>query len=125
MPEAEAWLARAMEAVREAEFLLSARFFAASITRAYYAMFYAARALLASKGIAAKSHGGTLQRFAETFVKPGLVPAEMSSMLGAAMELREQADYHVNSSSLGEGKAGEVLEAARGFVDHAAKFLRS
>lgn len=88
-------------------------------------MFYAARALLAAKGVSPKSHGGTLQKFAELFVKTGRLPAEMSSAFGAAMELREQADYQVDPSALGEEKAREVLEAARGFVERASALLGS
>ncbi|OGS51050.1 MAG: hypothetical protein A3K65_00965 [Euryarchaeota archaeon RBG_16_68_12] len=125
MPEAEDWLSRARSAIEEAEALAEGRFFPASITRSYYAMFYAARALLTTKGVSPKSHGGTLQKFAELFVRTGLLPAEMSSALGAAMELREQADYQVNPSALGSVKAKEVLEAARRFVDRAAAFLQS
>lgn len=125
MPESEGWLARAEDAVQEAEALIDGHFFPASITRSYYAMFYAARGLLAARGISPKSHGGTLQKFAEEFVKTGLLPAEMSSMFGAAMELREQADYHVDPSALGAVKAAEVLDAARRFVDRAWAFLRS
>ena len=125
MPEADGWLARAADALEEADALLRGQFFPASITRSYYAMFYAARGLLSSRGISPKSHGGTLQRFAEQFVKTGLLPAEMSSMMGAAMELREQADYHVDPSALGAVKAAEVLEAARRFVDRASAFHQS
>ena len=125
MPEPEGWLARADSALREAAALAEGRFFPASITRSYYAMFYAARALLAAKGVSPRSHGGTLQKFTELFVRTGILPTEMSSALGAAMELREQADYHVDPSALGSVRAGEVLEAARRFVERAAAFLRS
>jgi uncharacterized protein (UPF0332 family) len=88
-------------------------------------MFYAARALLSTRGLSPKSHGGTLQKLGELFVKPGLVPSDMAAAMGAAMELREQADYEVDPSSLDAVKAKQVLEAAQRFVRGVEAILRS
>jgi len=124
LPEPEAWLRRADSALREADALLDQGFIAASISRSYYAMFYAARALLASRGLSPKTHGGVLQKLGDLFVKPGLLPSEMTSAMGATMELREQADYEPESAAINQTKAGEALSAARRFVSHAEGFLR-
>jgi len=86
-------------------------------------MFYAAKALLSTRETSPKSHGGTLQKLGELFVKTGLLPPEMTAEMGAAMELREQADYEADASSLDELKARQALEAARRFVDRAEKLL--
>lgn len=87
MPEADIWMSRARSALQEADTLLGAGFAAASVSRSYYAMFYAARALLSTKGTSPKSHGGTLQKLGELFVKTGLLPAEAAAELGATMEM--------------------------------------
>lgn len=123
MPEPEAWLRRADLALREAAMLLEQGFLAASISRSYYAIFYAARAVLVTKEVSPKTHGGVLQKFGELFVKPGLLPSEMTSAMGAVMELREQADYEPESSAINRTSGREALDAARRFVDHASRFL--
>ncbi len=125
MREAEGWLRRARSALKEAAALAEDGFYPASISRSYYAMYYAAKALLTTRGLSPKSHGGTLQKLGELFVKPGLLPAEMTAAMGAAMELREEADYEVDASALDEKKASEALQAARRFVGRASRFLRS
>jgi len=122
--EDEGWIRRAESALQEAQALLDAGFPPASITRSYYAMFYAARALLSSKEVSPKSHGGTLQKLGELFVKPGLLSAEQTAAMGAAMELRQQADYSVSASALDDTKAQEVLAAAGTFVEAARDLLR-
>lgn len=88
-------------------------------------MFYAAKALLATKGVSPKSHGGTLQKLGELFVRPGLLAAELTAAMGAAMELREQADYEVDVPGLDRGKAREALDAAQRFVERAGALLSS
>ncbi len=125
MREAQAWLRRAHSAIQEARSLADAGFPAASISRSYYAMFYGARALLSTRGLSPKTHGGTLQMLGEAFVKPGLLPSEMTAAMGAAMELREQADYEVEPSGLDSPKAQQVLGAAREFVDRVDTILRA
>lgn len=125
MREDEGWIRRAESALQEAQALVDAGFPPASITRSYYAMFYGAKALLASKELSPKSHGGTLQKLGELFVRPGLLSAELSAAMGAAMELRQQADYTVSASALDEAKALEVLAAAGRFVEAARDLLKT
>jgi uncharacterized protein (UPF0332 family) len=125
LPEPEAWLRRADSALKEAAILLDQGFHGASISRSYYAMFYAARALLATKGVSPKTHGGVLHKLGDLFVKPGLLPSEMTSAMGATMELREQADYEPESAAIDRTRAEEALGAAKRFVGHAGGFLRS
>lgn len=63
------------------------------INRAYYAMFYAALALLLFSGRGATKHSGVIALFDEHFVKAGVFPAEMSRWLHRAFDLRQLADY--------------------------------
>ena len=66
-----------------------------------------------------------MQKLGELFVRTGLLPAEMAAEMGAALELREQADYEADASSLDDLKARKTLDAARRFVSHAEKLLSS
>jgi uncharacterized protein (UPF0332 family) len=64
-----------------------------AVSRAYYAMFFAARALLLTRGITPKTHRGVIAALSEQFVKTGLIPHETWEYLAAGETLREEADY--------------------------------
>lgn len=94
------------------------------VNRAYYAMFYAALALLISVGEGAAKHSGIIALFDEHFVKAGLLPREMSKWLHKAFDLRQIGDYR-ELASLTEDQAKEVLQWAGDFVKQANSFLAS
>ncbi|WP_203218960.1 HEPN domain-containing protein [Geoglobus acetivorans] len=54
-------LALAGECLEEAENLLSGGLYRGAVSRAYYSMYHAARALLLTKNIAPKKHAGVLK----------------------------------------------------------------
>ncbi len=62
---AEVLLERADKALLVAQTLLEKCLLADAISRAYYAMFYAAQAVLFMKSLSAKSHSGTLNIFGQ------------------------------------------------------------
>ena len=59
----------------------------------YFACFHMATALLASKGIHAKSRDAIQQLLALHFVKPAVMPADTAKKYNALMEQRHVADY--------------------------------
>ncbi len=64
-----------------------------SVSRSYYAIFTAARALLAAKRLDSSKHSGVIALFNQHFVKSGEVRKEASKWLERAKLYREQADY--------------------------------
>ena len=68
----------------------------ASVNRAYYAIFYAANALLQKENLASSKHSGVLALFRERFVKTGRIEAEFSTTYGKAFEARMESDYDVD-----------------------------
>ncbi len=92
------------------------------MSRAYYAMFYAASALLRSKGIVAKSHRGVIAKFGLEFVKKGVVEAYYAKALALAESLRERADYDSTFRPTPE-EAEEIVKEARRFVERVEKAL--
>jgi uncharacterized protein len=86
-------LDQAYETLREAEILLGESALRGAINRAYYAMFYALLALLATKQLGTSKHSGALRLFDREFVKPGLFPRELSRSLRLAFNLRQMQDY--------------------------------
>jgi len=81
----------AEQALNTAQITLSAGDFRAAVNRAYYAVFYAASAMLLTQGIERSKHSGVLSAFRKHFVRPGLIEAEYSSVYGEALVIREVA----------------------------------
>jgi uncharacterized protein (UPF0332 family) len=69
---------QAHETLREAEILLGESALRGAVNRAYYAMFYALLALLATRQIGSSKHAGALALFDRDFVKSGVFSREMS-----------------------------------------------
>jgi uncharacterized protein (UPF0332 family) len=63
------------------------------INRAYYAIFYAALALLQKIGKIPSKHTGVISLFDTEFVVPGIFPKEFSKDFHKAFELRQVFDY--------------------------------
>ena len=62
-------------------------------SKIYYAMFYAARALLISDGIDVSKHSAVEAAFGFHYVKPGKIDPQYHKMLIEARKVREIADY--------------------------------
>jgi hypothetical protein len=108
-----------MESAREklnaAEDLLEKHHYKDSVSRSYYAIFTAARALLATKHLDSSKHSGVIALFNQHFVKNGVVPKVASKWLERAKLYREQADYgdfYVVSAQEAEAQ----IQSAREFI---------
>jgi uncharacterized protein (UPF0332 family) len=58
-------------------------------------MFHAARTILFSKGVTAKTHRGTIFLFSEKIVKRGILSEEFADTLRKAFDLRQKSDYEL------------------------------
>lgn len=112
---------QAHERLKAAEVLLNQGLYTDSVTRSYYAMFTAARALLATKGMDSAKHSGVISLFNQHFVKTGVVEKDMGGLLADAKELREKGDYELYRAS--EEVAKEQLDKAGQFVKAIEKVL--
>jgi len=63
--DVELYLQRARDALQQAGANLNLGYYDVATSRAYYAMFYAASALLASQGISRSKHSGVHSAFGE------------------------------------------------------------
>ena len=115
-------LNRSHEDIEAAELLVNGGKYRAALSRAYYAMFYAATALLVHRGQGSGKHSGVLALFDRHFIKTGLLPSEMSRALHKAFELRQIGDYR-ELVTLTEKQADEVFQNARDFVRRTEQFL--
>lgn len=121
--EIKLYVDKADEALAQSQANLKLDYYDVAISRAYYAMFYAATALLRSQKVTPKKHSGVHQAFAQYFVKPGLIEPEYSRMLGNAFRLRQDSDYEVLTRP-SRPLAQDVLDDAARFVERTKLYLQ-
>lgn len=116
-------IARAHTALDEADLLIERRHFGGALNRVYYAAFYAARALLATRNLDSSRHSGVIALFQEHFVRTGLISTDVARMLPRAFEKRQTSDY----GDFSEPDGDEVLslrDQAQAFVGSCEEFLK-
>jgi len=64
-----------------------------TVNRIYYAVFYAAGALLITRGLAASKHSGVLALFSKEFVKTGVMEQKHGKFLYDMFDRRQEGDY--------------------------------
>ena len=109
-------LERADEKLSAAQSLLDNGFYSDSVSRAYYAMLYAARALLSTKAINPKTHKGVLSELAKEYVKTGELDPSTFELLASSQEDREDADYGL-LANMTEKEAKRVAKGAETFIE--------
>jgi uncharacterized protein (UPF0332 family) len=115
------WL-RSCEALEEAEILHQAGRPAGAVSRAYYAAFHAARALLVSISLQPRTHEGVRSMLSLHFVRTGRLDARLARALSLASRTREDADYDA-AAVFGPADSEESLSQARIFVAAAKQIL--
>jgi uncharacterized protein (UPF0332 family) len=114
---------QAQSALDDAKFLLDGNRSPQSIiNRSFYAMFYAALALLQKIGKVPSKHAGVISLFDTEFALKGIFPKELSKDFHKAFELRQLSDYKV-SESFSPEKAKEIWNKAFHFVESVRKYL--
>jgi uncharacterized protein (UPF0332 family) len=91
----KASIRRADKALLAAKLLIEKNLLEDSVSRAYYAMFYAAQAILYTKGLKAKSHAGVKSLFGEHIVKRGIISEELGKAFSRAFDLRQKSNYEI------------------------------
>lgn len=107
------YLERADHMLTAAQLALDHDDYVTAVNRAYYTIFYASNALLASRGLERSKHTGVLALFRQLFVKPGLIELEFSDDYGAVMEDRAEGDYNIEADLEAEIAEMDVARARR------------
>lgn len=117
-------LEQAQTALDDAGYLLAGERSPQSIiNRAYYAMFYAAVALLQKIGKIPSKHAGVISLFDTEFVKQGIFPKELSRDFHKAFELRQASDYRTTKPPQ-RNQAEHALNGAVDFVQAVKDYLQ-
>jgi uncharacterized protein (UPF0332 family) len=96
--------------------------FAAS--RAYYAMFYVAEALLANLGQSYSRHSAVIGAFGREYSKTRKLPAKFHKWLIAAHNFRNIGDYGIDAHVTRE-QASSTCEWANDFIAAAEELLKA
>lgn len=121
--EVRLYMQRAHEMLTVADQILRGAFHTSAINRAYYAIFYAANAMLATIGEARSKHSGVISLFRNKFVRTGEISAEMSDIYGRILDNRQRSDYDLEMQ-FDKEQAEKDIEDARRFVDMVEQWLK-
>ena len=119
---ARKFLDKSEQSIAAAEHLQSDGYAEFAASRAYYAMFYAAEALLSEQGRRFRKHSGVHAAFGVHFAKSGLLDAKFHRWLLDAFDKRVMGDYGVDEV-LARGDADILIEQAREFLAAARAYL--
>ncbi len=117
------YMEHADEMLKVADEILRTEHYSSACNRAYYAIFYAASALLYSKGKSFGKHSAVLAFFRQYFIKTGELDQKWSDDYEFIMSSRQTADYELYDH-LEKDQAVEVVMKARAFVEEVEKWLR-
>lgn len=120
----KAIMAKANEKLAAAQRELAGGFYGEAASRAYYAVFHALSAVLATQGLSFSSHSQTLGGFNKHFVKTEIFPLGTTRKLQRLFEDRQVADYdwiHTVDAETAE----EDVNAASDIVNACAEYIKS
>jgi uncharacterized protein (UPF0332 family) len=100
----------------DAKFLAQNERYRGAINRCYYAYFYMAKGILASKGIIVKTHSGLNTEFNRVFVKTQIIPQNFGKYLNFLFTQRQTADYEPEEE-IGKEEIDEALRMVEEFIN--------
>lgn len=122
-PEMSAYMASGWQALRTAESeFLQGKDYLVVANRAYYAVFYAANAILAERGLQRSKHAEVLSVFRDLFIKGGAIEVPYLRDYEEAMKRRHVSDYDLNSG-INADFVRVGLEAAQRFLSRIERYL--
>jgi uncharacterized protein (UPF0332 family) len=117
-----ALLRKARENITAARLLAEKRLYDVAVSRAYYAMFYLAEALLLGDGLAFSKHSAVTSAFGQQFAKTDRVPRQLHRYLIDAQDSRVAADYDVRSRLSSESAILHIAHAEQ-FLEVAERLI--
>jgi uncharacterized protein (UPF0332 family)/predicted nucleotidyltransferase len=122
-PELTAYMASAWQALRTAESqFVQGSDYQVVADRAYYAVFYAANAMLATQGLQRSKHPAVMALFREKFVINGTIEPSYVRDYEEAMKRRHMSDYDLNTL-VNADYVRVGLEAAQRFTSRVERYL--
>lgn len=120
--ESEKELERGYKSLAAARNLFEAKLYEDSISRCYYAVLHAAKALLVAQGVKVESHEAAKKLFGLHLVKTEKIDKEFADIFREEQDDRILADYDVAFEPSSEQVEKRILDAAK-FIAQAKKYL--
>ena len=120
--DAKQYMARSERTLEAAQVLAEHGYWRDVLSKTYFAMFYAASALLCADGISVSKHSAVVALVGERFAKPGRIDRKLHRMLIDMLDERHGADYRIEIEVTQE-EAEEGLRTAREFVGAIREYL--
>lgn len=115
---------KAQNNLRSARILLENGDYASANNRAYYAIFHAIRSVLALDQFDSKKHSGVISEFRLKYIKTGILPKELSDMIGSAFEIRNDSDYE-DMFMASKAETEQQIKNAEYVLGKIAEYLKS
>jgi len=112
----EALLKKSQKYLRSAAVLFELEDFDSCASRAYFAMFYVAQAMLLHETEAFSSKQGIRTSFVRQFVERGPLPARAGEVFERAADLQEVGDY-AHDFAVSRADAEDILAESEAFVN--------
>jgi len=117
------YIENAHEVLDVARLNLSNDYYGSACNRAYYAVFYAASALLFAKGMSYGKHSAVISAFRQHFIKTSELDVKWSKTYQRIMSHRQIGDYDINLRVEKEQATVDVKDA-QAFVEEVEQWLQ-
>ena len=115
---------KARRSANAAKELLDKEFPDFSVSRSYYAMYYATQAILLTKNLAFSEQAAAISALGRDFVKIGIFPIGLHDNILDAFDLRQKGDYDA-ANYISKEIATTTLKHAEEFIIFIEKYLKS
>ena len=122
MTEIHAFLKKADRFFLDADLLLQTGSTDSAASRAYYACFYVAQALLLTQGYKFSSHGQVVAQYGLLFSRTEVFDRRFHQLLLRAFKVRQIADYQ-SEVDIQPGVVEELIGVGREFLAAASRYL--
>ncbi len=118
-------LAKAKETLKTAEVIFKdIKDYTSANNRAYYAIFYAIRAVLALEQMDFKRHKDVIAYFNKNYINTEVFPKQIGRKISQAQRIREDSDYDDEYVPSYE-KTEQQIETAHELIDLVEKYINS
>lgn len=121
-PQTQALFEKAERSLDAARILLREGQAEFAASRAYYAIFYIAEALLYEEGSTFKSHSAVHSAFGQQFAKTNRMDPKYHRLMLDAFRVRQESDY-LTSAVVTANAAVELIDGAQEFLQAARDYL--
>lgn len=126
LDEAWGWLKHADDTLRSAQDCLRIGHYGPTVSLAYFAAFYAAKAVIAfSKGRDPRTHRGVLLRFRQLAVLESDFPERTAQLLSQLVEQRNKTDYDFTYRDMWKAEnTASMVRKSETFVNEVSAWVR-